>query len=154
MRAFKRRLGIIAFWLSWPALWVYLRGSQRTRLLIVCNDEILVLRSWLGNGSWGLPGGGIHKGETVIDGLIREVKEETGIQVSSKQLKSLGEADARESGLHFHYHAYVYILPTKPDLSLQRHEILESWWMPQYAVESNNCSPVLKEVLNRWQASI
>ena len=43
--------------------------------------------------TWGLPQGGIKSGETIIDGLIREIKEELGItlcSVESSSARSLG----------------------------------------------------------------
>jgi len=41
----------------------------------------LVLSGWLNTGEWGLPGGGLHKNEPTVDGLLREVREETGLDV-------------------------------------------------------------------------
>jgi 8-oxo-dGTP pyrophosphatase MutT (NUDIX family) len=34
------------------------------------------------NGQWDLPGGKLEKGEAWIDGLVREVYEETGLKVA------------------------------------------------------------------------
>ncbi|WP_091015030.1 NUDIX domain-containing protein [Paenibacillus amylolyticus] len=40
-------------------------------------------------GDWGLPGGGMEPGERIEETMIREVKEETGLDVSSYKLASI-----------------------------------------------------------------
>ena len=35
---------------------------------------------------WNLPGGGLQQGETVTEGIVREVKEETGLDVEVERL--------------------------------------------------------------------
>ncbi|HEY1282655.1 MAG TPA: NUDIX hydrolase [Acidimicrobiales bacterium] len=48
-------------------------------------DEVLLVRNRRRNGTldWSPPGGVIDDGETLLDGLTREVAEETGLVVSS-----------------------------------------------------------------------
>ena len=41
----------------------------------------LLLQRRADNGLWGLPGGGVEPGESVTDAVVREVREETGLEV-------------------------------------------------------------------------
>ncbi len=50
---------------------------------IVKNNKVLLSKQWDG---YDFPGGGIELGENTEDALIREVKEETGLEVSVKEL--------------------------------------------------------------------
>jgi len=56
-----------------------------TGIAVVKDNKILMVRrqsnDYLG-GVYELPGGGVDEGETIIDGAIRELKEETGLDVS------------------------------------------------------------------------
>jgi len=49
------------------------------------NDKVLLLKSALGNfkGEWDLPGGHIHRDESHVEGLKREVSEETGLDIQN-----------------------------------------------------------------------
>ncbi len=51
--------------------------------VIIKDDKILLAKEWDG---YDFPGGGIHLGETLHEGLVREVKEETGFEISPGEL--------------------------------------------------------------------
>lgn len=56
-----------------------------TGVAVVRDGKILMVRRAEGDflgGSFELPGGGVDEGETITEGAIREVKEETGLTVS------------------------------------------------------------------------
>ena len=57
------------------------------------------------DGSWGLAGGKIESGETVIAGLLREIQEELRLDVSANKIIPV-EKFTSESG-HFVYHTFV-----------------------------------------------
>ena len=48
-------------------------------------DGLLLVQNRRRNGSmdWSTPGGGVDEGESIIEGLTREVTEETGLSVTS-----------------------------------------------------------------------
>lgn len=76
-----------------------------------------------------LPGGALHAGEHLAEGVIREVKEETGVDT---------EFDALVCFRHWHGYRYgksdIYFVcrlrPVSHDISIQVEEIAESLWMP------------------------
>lgn len=131
--------GRIAFWLSWPLLFVYLKDSQRTRVLVVCDEDILVVRGWLGNGRWSLPGGGLHQGEKPENGAIRELQEEVGIEVAASDLQKLFYKEYKSKySPTLKIHSYILVLDKKPDLVLQKSEIYESRWVPKQELRSGS----------------
>jgi 8-oxo-dGTP pyrophosphatase MutT (NUDIX family) len=55
-------------------------------VIIVDDQERILLEQRYDNGMWGLPGGGIEPGESVFEAALREVKEETGLDIRIKGL--------------------------------------------------------------------
>lgn len=51
---------------------------------LIKNEAGKVLLIQEDNGLWDLPGGGLNHGESVKEGLVREVREEMGLQLSLK----------------------------------------------------------------------
>jgi 8-oxo-dGTP diphosphatase len=56
-------------------------ASKRVRAIIIKDDKLLTIKRTKSNDEyWVLPGGGIEPGETPEQALVREVKEETGLE--------------------------------------------------------------------------
>ena len=55
--------------------------------ILIENDEILLVQQKVSDKrNWSLPGGQLERGETLQQGLIREMKEETGLDVELVQM--------------------------------------------------------------------
>ena len=50
-------------------------------VIIVDKEDRILLEKRSDNGMWGVPGGAIEPGESVINAAIREVKEETNLDI-------------------------------------------------------------------------
>lgn len=77
-------------------------------------NEVLLLKATYGSFSWGLPGGSIDPGETIHECLLRECKEELGVDLTAHHL----------TGAYYHsaYNSHVFIfrcsLPEPSTLTL------------------------------------
>lgn len=76
-------------------------------------DKVLVQVRASEKNRLGIFGGGIEEGETPIEGAIRELKEETGIEVNKEQLDffEINEHDLEyKNGDKVNYIAHIYTL--------------------------------------------
>jgi len=140
-------LGRISFWLAWPALWLYLRNTHRTRVIIKYEDKILVVKTWLGDGSWAFPGGGAHEGEDLRLAALRELEEETGIRLLPSNLTALEEVLAKAHGFRYQSVYFIGGLAEKPKVRLARVEIAEAAWLTRAELERAHVSPEVKYYL-------
>lgn len=67
-------------------------------------DDILVIKRGKDpfKGQWSIPGGALENGERLTDAVIREVREETGLEIEILGLLDVFEALPAETGLPAH----------------------------------------------------
>lgn len=143
-------VGQLVFWAGWPFIYMVVQGSQRTRIVVVVDGQVLVIKSWLGNGYWGLPGGGIKRRETAPTAAARELREEIGLVVPPEQLQHFDSRLLRENGLSYQMECFSLVLPSKPDLHLQRLEIAEVNWLPLSEIGTEPTELSLQTGVTTW----
>ena len=153
MKSIWQKIGIALFWLVWPVLGLYLRRTTRTRLLIVCGSEILVTKTWLGDGRWSLPGGGLHRGEDPAAGVLRETREEIGISLQPGVVRLISEQPYRGRGLEFNCYYFVAELAEKPSLKLHPLEMSGSRWVTLGDIHPGGYGPDVIAAIQAYRAS-
>ncbi len=72
------------------------------RALILDNDRLLLVNAYPGGRSdlWCAPGGGVERGTSLPENLMREVMEETGLTIAVGPPALVNEFHAPHSGFH------------------------------------------------------
>ncbi len=138
MQKFWNKLGWILFWFCLPALFVYLRRGDRPRVLVTHGTKVLVVKSWLGDGRWQLPGGGAHKNETLKAAALRELFEETGLTLAPEVVISKGKRTQDSDLLRFSYSLFVATVRSSTVPSHKTAEITAVQWIDQKNLHPHN----------------
>jgi len=148
MKRFLEPLGIIAFWLSWPALVIYLRLAERSRVVVVAGGKVLLVHNWYGSGDWSLPGGGMHKHEDPALTATRELHEEVRVDLGIDQLRFLKKNVYRHKG--FRYTCYYFVAELQQTITLKPRfpEVLDAQWVPLRELHNYRLAPDVAEALS------
>ncbi len=132
----------IHFWLK-PFIYFLTNNSNRTRVLINYQNQILLVKGYISDNTWGFPGGGVKKSEAIEKGLIREVLEETAIKLDKNMLTFVAKLDSRFLIFKQNIYLYKVTLKQKPNIHPQKHEISYIRWfklneLEKYKFSKNN----------------
>jgi len=77
--------------------------------VIICDGKILLekRRNEPGKGKWSIPGGLVELGETAEQTVIREVREETGLEVEKPEHIDVVDNIIRDSNGEIKYHFVI-----------------------------------------------
>lgn len=125
-----QRLGRVAYWLAVPGLFVYFRIGSRTRALVVAEEHVLLVQAWMSDGRWSLPGGGLHRREQPLAGVIRETAEESGLTLRPEQCTVLSSERFIDGWRKYYCHFFAATLDRRTVLQKQRGEIVAAQWFP------------------------
>ena len=123
-----------------------MRLKESVRALIVDPDDAVLLVRFLrdgidiGAGFWANPGGGIEPGETALEAVRRELREEVGLEVDhlgpevwvSKVLRPMTRWDGRIDHIHLYRTPRFRPRPELSEARLRAEGIQETrWWSPE-----------------------
>lgn len=146
--------GRVAFWLGWPLWQIIFSVRSRARVLVICKGDVLLEKSYLGSGRWGLPGGGRKSTEDSRTAAVRELREETGVELEAKQLESLGSWQTSFFGLRYQAEYFAVRFSERPTLRSQPLEIAELAWLPLKNLTPQTIHPSVQEALERYSRGI
>lgn len=122
--------------------------------LVIQDDQILLIKKARGpyTGQWDLPGGGLEFGEKPLDGLSREVLEETGLTVQKADLMDVFshtvvyELDKSEKEEMYHL-GIIYRVTVESSQNLKTEADGEdsngASWVKLSELEEVDCSPFI-----------
>jgi ADP-ribose pyrophosphatase YjhB (NUDIX family) len=102
-----------------------------------------------GKGLWSLPGGVLELGETLHDGLVREVREETGLLVDPGPLLGVFEHMVRdgEDRVTYHYILIDYLARPSGGRLAAGSDAPEAVWIPLDQARAYPLTPETGRVL-------
>jgi len=102
-------------------------GKTAAAIIAFPEDKILLIKraTRVFRGYWALPGGRVEPKETVEETVVREVKEETGLDVEI--LEKIGEYHEKGSngGIEYDYYPTCFLVKPKTDKIVRQEEEIE-----------------------------
>lgn len=95
-------------------------------------DKILLVKRHPNSSqglTWGLPAGKMEKNETPRQAVIREVREEVGLEVDDETLESFGLLYCRLPHVDFHFHVFRFRFHQLPAVQLSPSELIDMKWL-------------------------
>lgn len=118
---------------------------------VVENDHgewLVVMKSYSGlKDRWSLPAGFVNEGETVDEGVVREVKEETGIDCIVHGIIGFRTGVIREEISDNMAIFYCHMTESTQEIVIQENEIREARWIhPKDLAVDKRSSVMLVEI--------
>ena len=110
--------------------------------LMIENGKLLLIKRGAkpGQGKWSIPGGLVELGERVQDTIVREVKEECGLDIEVERLMDVFDSITRDEKGRIQYQFVVvnFLAKIKGGILKNADDVLEARWVPLNEVEEYN----------------
>jgi len=121
--------------------------------IIICDGKLLFekRKNDPGKGKWSIPGGLVELGETVEQTVIREVKEETGLDVEKPEHIDVVDNIVKDSNGKIKYHFVIidYFLKLKGGTLKAADDAEELRWVALDEAEEYDLTNTLRTFLHR-----
>jgi len=104
--------------------------------LIVHEGKLLIVKRGVdpAKDKWSIPGGAVELGERIRDAVIREVKEECGLNVEIALNKPLDAIDnitmSKDGRFKYHYVLLQFLVRLKGGTLRPASDVLDAKWVP------------------------
>jgi mutator protein MutT len=126
--------------------------------IIVNNDRLLLVRRAHPplQGQWSLPGGLVETGETTRQAVVREVLEETGLEVEPIKLVEVFERILRdrEGRVEYHFVLIDYLCRVVSGEAQPASDVTAVRWARLHELESLAVAPETCEVIRKAAAKL
>lgn len=133
-----------------PYIYRRIKQTSRTRILLVRNNEVLLVKNWLGSGHWALPGGGVKRSESPEQAVVREVHEETGVTIKADAVISLG-MHTQTIGTPITYHLFAYDIHGPKSIRYPKREIVAVQWASIDSIAGMHVSQHVSKAASIWK---
>ena len=121
--------------------------------VIVCNGRILLekRKDEPGKGKWSIPGGLVELGERAEQTVIREVREETNLEVENPELIDVVNSITFDDGGRIKYHFVIidYFVKLKGGTVKAADDAAELKWVPFNEVEKYDLTKTFRAFFQR-----
>ena len=121
--------------------------------IIVQDGKILIVRrsSEPGKGKWSVPGGLVELGETVEQAVVREVREECGLDVEVDRLIDVVDSMTfdRNGRLKYHFIILDFFVKIKGGELRPGDDAKEAMWVSLEEVENYDLTKTFRDFLKR-----
>lgn len=118
--------------------------------MIVDDGRVLLVRRGCepNKGLWSLPGGSIELGETARDAVVREMREETSLEIEPGEVAGVRDVISRNSeGVLFHYVVITYHARVTGGALAAGSDAAEACWFGADEIDGIATTPGLAEFL-------
>lgn len=117
--------------------------------IILNNENKILCIQRSDNKQWTSPGGTVDPGETVIDAVIREIKEEAGVDIVNPSYTGMCYTQTEKNGQVIIWNSYAFVCRSfSGEVVIQPTEVLQYKWLSVDELDNYELFPPFVHSLN------